>query len=51
MSERAQAVDGEVQVETRLGHGTDVVCRLPYHCRRVDPLEAMENGPGEEASL
>jgi signal transduction histidine kinase len=67
MSERAQAVDGEVQVETRLGHGTDVVCRLPYHCRqggsaqrpwrtararrRVCERGAADTGPGRGTTI
>jgi len=50
ISERAQAMGGELRIESVLGRGTEIVCRLPYHCRMVDPLEAMESGRSEEGA-
>lgn len=39
ISERAQAMGGEFRLSSRLGEGTEIVCRLPYHCRMADPFE------------
>jgi signal transduction histidine kinase len=39
ITERAQAMGGELRLSSRLGEGTEVLCRLPYHCRNVDPFE------------
>jgi signal transduction histidine kinase/ligand-binding sensor domain-containing protein len=50
ISERAQAMGGELKLDSRPGQGTEVVCRLPYHCRMVDPLEVMESSSNEEGA-
>jgi signal transduction histidine kinase len=39
ISERAQAMGGELRLSSVVGEGTEVVCRLPYHCRVADPCE------------
>jgi signal transduction histidine kinase len=37
--ERAQSIGGALRVRSRPGEGTEIECRLPYHCR-ADPGEA-----------
>jgi signal transduction histidine kinase/ligand-binding sensor domain-containing protein len=44
ISERATSLGGELRVRSRPGEGTEIECRLPYHCR-VDPGD-VEAGEG-----
>ena len=39
ITERAQAMGGELHLSSRVGEGTEVLCRLPYQCRMADPFE------------
>jgi signal transduction histidine kinase len=48
ISERAQAMGGELRLESRPGHGTEIVCRLPYHCRTADPFDAADGRGSQE---
>ena len=47
ISERAEALGGEVRIASAPGVGTEIACRLPYHCR----AEPVETDSGERASL
>jgi len=46
ISERAQALGGEMRLVSRLGEGTEILCRLPYHCRNTDPCDEAPTGTG-----
>jgi len=48
ISERAQAMGGELRLESRPGQGTEIVCRLPYHCQSVDPLDPSDHDGDEK---
>jgi signal transduction histidine kinase len=52
IAERARALGGEMRLTSRPGGGTEITCRLPYHCRMTDPFEGAPAGsrarPGEE---
>jgi signal transduction histidine kinase/ligand-binding sensor domain-containing protein len=48
ISERARALGGELRVESRLGEGTEVFCRIPYGARADSADREIEAGEGGE---
>jgi len=46
IAERAQALGGEMRLQSRPGEGTEIVWRLPYHCRMTDPFDGAPAGSG-----
>ena len=37
LAERVRGLNGELRVESRVGEGTEVACRLPYRPLRTPP--------------